>query len=207
MGWEIVHSLSMESLSLLLRAETRDLHEWVEDHPFNQELFSGRMPRTRYARYLSGLRAIAISMEKAVADLEEGSPLYVLRLPVLYRSAALQEDLQHFPPVEEPAPALASFLSAPASPARVAAMAYVRWMGDLGGGQIIVRKLADAWSLEEGPGSGLAFYHFEEPIGSLRSQLRSALDSLPFDQDHQRQTVAAAREVFELHEAWFSSLI
>jgi len=196
----------MTSLSTLLRTETRDLHEWVEDHPFNQELFSGRLPLARYGRYLTGLQAIASSMEAVLATVGADSPVSSLVLPVLYRSEALADDRLHFPSSDAPIPELASFLSLPVDPAKLAAMAYVRWMGDLGGGQIIVRILAEAWNLEEGPGSGLSFYHFSQPIGQLRSLLRDAIDAIPFSEEQQQATVSAARQVFELHEAWFSSL-
>ncbi|GEM_PF-3215926 len=197
---------SMEPLSLRLRDETRDLHEWVEDHPFNQDLFSGRISMTRYGQYLLGLLATAESLERALGSELCPPELAGLQMPDFFRSSALKEDILHFPPSDVSSPELARYLEGPAVPSRIAAMAYVRWMGDLGGGQIIARRLADAWHLQSGRDHGLSVYVFPKPVGELRHRLRNALDAIPFSEAEVEDTVLAAREIFELHESWFSLL-
>ena len=52
-------------------------------------------------------------------------------------------------------------LSASPEPAPLLAHAYVRYLGDLSGGQVIRRRVARAYGLEEDNGAGVAFYEFK----------------------------------------------
>ena len=69
-----------------------------------------------------------------------------------------------------PPPALARYLariqelaSSP-DPSRLLAHAYVRYLGDLSGGQFIRRRVAKAYGLEDG--AGLSFYEFRPLAGT-----------------------------------------
>jgi len=54
-------------------------------------------------------------------------------------------------------------------PAPLLAHAYVRYLGDLSGGQFIRRRLAKAYNLEDG--AGLSFYDFKQLSGSGSSTI------------------------------------
>ena len=56
-----------------------------------------------------------------------------------------------------------------ASPYLLLSHAYVRYMGDLNGGQIIKESVAKAYDLEEGTSDGLRFYRFETEDGQEAS--------------------------------------
>ena len=49
-----------------------------------------------------------------------------------------------------------------ANPAPLLAHAYVRYLGDLSGGQTIRHILAKAYGLDEAAGTGVSFYAFKE---------------------------------------------
>lgn len=53
-------------------------------------------------------------------------------------------------------------LSDSPDPAPLLAHAYVRYLGDLSGGQTIRHILAKAYDLDEAAGTGVAFYAFKE---------------------------------------------
>jgi heme oxygenase len=57
-------------------------------------------------------------------------------------------------------------LSEAVDPSPLLAHAYVRYLGDLSGGQVIRRRVAKAYGLEADGGSGLRFYDFKELSGS-----------------------------------------
>lgn len=57
-------------------------------------------------------------------------------------------------------------LSDSADPSPLLAHSYVRYLGDLSGGQTIRHTLAKAYNLDENAGSGLAFYAFKELTSS-----------------------------------------
>jgi heme oxygenase len=53
-----------------------------------------------------------------------------------------------------------------ANPTALLAHSYVRYLGDLSGGQTIRRTIAKAYNLDESDGLGLKFYEFREQTGS-----------------------------------------
>jgi len=73
----------------------------------------------------------------------------------------------------------------PAQPYLLLAHAYVRYMGDLNGGQQIKESVSKAYHLEEGSSDGLRFYRFENEdgeecspaqLGQLTATYRKGLD-------------------------------
>lgn len=75
----------------------------------------------------------------------------------------------------------------PAEPYLLLAHAYVRYMGDLNGGQQIKESVAKAYHLEEGSTDGLRFYRFENDqgeecspaeLGRLTAAYRKGMDSI-----------------------------
>ena len=51
-------------------------------------------------------------------------------------------------------------LASARDPAPLLAHAYVRYLGDLSGGQVIRRRVARAYGLEDDGGAGVSFYEF-----------------------------------------------
>lgn len=100
---------------------------------------------------------------------------------LLARAPALLADISHLlsvPTSDVPAHPLFTALGAPAprglaeytsrlralasarDPAPLLAHAYVRYLGDLSGGQVIRRRVARAYGLEDDGGAGVSFYEF-----------------------------------------------
>jgi heme oxygenase len=107
--------------------------------------------------------------------------------PLLSRTASLLEDMSHLLgiPVSQvkshptfaavsrsPPEALAVYLARLRSldgspdPAPLLAHAYVRYMGDLSGGQIIRRRVTRAYRLEDEDGAGVSYYRFQKLGGA-----------------------------------------
>lgn len=122
------------------------------------------------------------------------------------------------PPLpEEPAPtealvpatrAYAARLQALATqaPALLPAHAYVRYLGDLYGGQVLSRLVRQQFSLPEGPGT--SFYEFGEAsrVEQLRADFRSALDALPLTPPQAAAFIEEACEGFRLHGQMFEQI-
>lgn len=75
----------------------------------------------------------------------------------------------------------------PAEAFLLLAHAYVRYMGDLNGGQQIKERVAQAYQLEAGSDDGLRFYRFEgaggaeaspAELGKITASLRKGMDSI-----------------------------
>lgn len=80
---------------------------------------------------------------------------------------------------------------------------YVRYLGDLSGGQIIKTMVRRHYGLEE----GLAFYEFDLPKPKVyKDNYRDALNSLPLSEQDRQEALDAATRAFELNHQIFLGL-
>lgn len=201
-----------DALPMRLRSATRGLHTAAERSPLMATLVAGRVTRQRYVALLASLHAIYAALERALAARADDPVVAALDAAPLARRPALERDLAALRagPVE-PAPAAQTYaarigaLAAHGSPA-LAAHAYVRYLGDLHGGQVLARQVSRALGLADGEGT--AFYDFGPPerVAALRRQLREALGRLPVDRQGADAIVAEACWGFEQHRVLFDEV-
>lgn len=190
------------TLSRQLQSATRALHRSVERTPVVQALMGQTLPRAVYARLLAALLPIYLVLEEALAAHAWRDRV---DLPALARAHALRADLLRLGGGGPPSRAgerHARRIRAVADrePARLAGHAYVRYLGDLSGGQLMARAVQQAYP----PGDAVAFYDFggAAQVARLKAQLRGALDALPPGQhaavvDEAVRSFALSAELFE----------
>lgn len=144
------------------------------------------------------------------------APLLALQLPMLARSAALAADLDslHGAGWRSALPLLPATLAyaqrlgdlARHGRSALAAHAYVRFLGDLSGGQVLQKVVRQAYGLDGG--AGTRFFDFGPPdqVAALAQRLRQALDDLPLDEAESEALVAEARWSFAQHVLLFEQL-
>lgn len=206
-----------------LRLETRTLHAATERTGAMAALLAGRLPRAGYLAMLRNLHAIYAALEAALHAHAGAVAVAALQAESLVRAAPLADDLAtlHGPawadelPLSEAAihyvVRLQAFQAAaePAAAPALVAHAYVRYLGDLHGGQVLQRLVARHYGLSDEAGApGTRFYDFgaTPKVLALRQQLRAALGGLPFDSDEQDAVVAEACWAFEQHQRLFTEL-
>ena len=205
------------TLAARLRAETSALHRQAESTLFMQQLLGGRLDRSSYCLLLRNL-------EPLYSDLEQGLSLHAgdaavapVYLPEMFRTRTLQLDLQAlygstWAQDFDVMPSVLVYTErlrelGVSSPALLSAHAYVRYLGDLSGGQmlrdIVVRSLQLA-----PPGKGTAFYEFGPPseVAGLALALRSGLNEVARDEAGQEAIVAESKWAFEMHCRLFDEL-
>ena len=212
------------SLPERLRLGTRDLHAQTERTGAMADLLAGRLSRPGYCAMLRNLHALYAALEAALeAGMQRQPPdAAVLRLHAgpLQREAALAADLAalHGPlwrtelRLQPAARAYAQRLQAlslaqsPAQSPALVAHVYVRYLGDLHGGQILKRLVARSMGLLGD--SGTQFYEFgdETQVLALRQGLRVALGSLALDSADSDAVVTEARWAFLQHQQLFTEL-
>ena len=206
---------AVPSLSQRLAQATRTLHRRAESSGIMPALLRGQLGRDTYGLLLRNLQALYAALESAL-DRNALSPWVApVRMPVLYRSQALRDDLvtlagagwQALPL----APSMHRYvehlaLQSPARPQLLAAHAYVRYMGDLSGGQVLRSVVARSLDLPEGVGT--AFYDFPAvtDLAAAKAQFRSALDHLPVDAAGASAMVDEAIDGFARHVELFEEL-
>jgi len=204
-------------LSLALREGTLELHRQLEHSAFMQTLLRGQMDRARYCALLRNLHAIYAALEDALRRQGAHPWLAVARCAGLSRTSALALDLAMlhgdlWRSDLELQPAARNYVRhvqhlEHAAPGRLLAHAYVRYLGDLSGGQIL-RRIVRASLALDGPG-GTAFYSFGSPeqAAALARQFRHGLDALDLDASGVDVLVDEAAEAFALHGPLFEQLM
>jgi heme oxygenase len=167
-----------------MRLRTSAQHSRAERSGIVASLLRGQATSFGYAMLLRNLLPVYRQMEVSLGRLPTDDPAAVLARSEILRSSALNSDLRQLggPDWARSMPVLAATrryvdLVARADGQRLVAHAYVRYLGDLSGGQILRRLLGRSLGLDD---SCLAFYSFPE-IGDLdafKSEYRAAIDRI-----------------------------
>jgi heme oxygenase len=204
------------SLPERLKTETRNLHTAAERSAFMSVLLSGGMERPAYSALLRNLHAIYATLEPALMRHAGHALLSPMLAPALFRTAALASDLQalHGPrwaseiDLQPAAAAYVARLSEldATQPALLLAHAYVRYLGDLSGGQMLRRIIAQSAGLAGE--RGVAFYDFGDATATrdLALAFRAGLASVSADAVQTDALIDEARQAFRLHQRLFDEL-
>ncbi len=204
------------SLAERLRHDTAALHRQAEASPLMSALIAGTIERATYVELLHNLHALYVALESALVRHRTDVRLGFARAPPLPRAALIAQDLVALAtddarvPVEL-APATTRYVQhlaalAEREPLRLIAHAYVRYLGDLYGGQQLARGLRERFGLAGAEGT--RFYDFGPPqaLPALRAGFRGALDALPISTQQADAVVDEARAAFERHVELFEQL-
>jgi heme oxygenase len=200
-----------------LRTHTRDLHTAVERSGVMRELLRGRVERSTYCLLLRNFHALYAALEDGLAAHATDARLLPAQAPQLARSAALAADLEllhgaRWADALPLLPATRNYVErlralAHDSPALLLAHAYVRYLGDLSGGQILRRIVAQGLGLVGG--QGVRFYTFGDPdaAADLALDFRRGLDALDIDAAAAAALVEEARWGFARHAELFVQVL
>lgn len=205
------------NLAERLRAHTADAHREAERSPLMHRLLSGRADRASHLGLLQQLLPIYATLEPRVAARATHPWLAAVWSPELARADALREDIGA--PMPAPLlPATERYLErlqrlddgSPIGVARLLAHVYVRHLGDLSGGQILLRVLGDAPGLRDGLGRApaLSFHRFGTPadIERLKTHMRGGLAALPAHGEPADAAVDEASWAFAQHLRLFQEV-
>lgn len=169
-----------------LRTRTRALHTAAERSGVLRELLRGRATRAAYALLLRNLHAPYTELESALRRHAQAPGVRRIAMWDLRRREALESDLRVLGgidwaerlPLLPAARAYATQIATAQArhPGAVVAHAYVRYLGDLSGGQMLRRLLATSQGL--GP-EALGFYSFEDiaDVRALVPEYLAAIDA------------------------------
>ena len=157
------------SLADRLKTRTETLHREAERSGIIHDLLRGRAGRPAYALLLRNLLPVYEAIEGALEGADAASALKPFARPELYRATALRSDLDQLagPDWPETLPVLDSAQryrehvaeSAAGEGLRLISHVYVRYLGDLNGGQILGQLMRKHLGLGT---EALAFYQFPD---------------------------------------------
>jgi len=207
------------SLPDRLKAGTRAHHAAAERSGAMARLLEGTLERERYCTLLHALQVIYEALEAALDTHAEHPLLAPLRLPGLHRAPALALDLRalHGPRWQEElaVPAQARRYArrlrrlARWHPPLLAAHAYVRYLGDLHGGQLLHARVAKAFGRGAEASDGTAFYAFGDRTATMQliQAFRAGLFEIGQRAPAQvERLVREAAGAFEQHQRLFEEV-
>lgn len=193
-------------LSTQLREQTASRHSAAEGSSILTLLFQKKLEQDRYRNYIRSLYYIYDSLESGLQrPASKTDPfLSLIYFPALFRVKALESDLVHFGganwkslPVADAAKRHGDRIAQLfiKEPHRVPAHAYVRYLGDLSGGQMIGKVVAESYGEK-----GTDFYKFPEITspGNAKQSFRDALDNLPLNETQRKEVIEEACLAFDL---------
>lgn len=207
--------MTQSRLSARLRDETQSLHHLAEQSGVMRQLLQGRLDAHLYCLLLRNLHALYEGLERALDRHAASASVSPVRFPLLFRATALREDLDYLQGKDWPSLSIAETMTAYVAhletlceeqPGLLAAHAYVRYMGDLSGGQLLRAIVSRSYAL--GNGAGIAFYRFPAGVDAqnMKPQFRAALDALPRDALSEQEIIKETQTAFTRHVRLFEEL-
>ncbi|GAA1704385.1 heme oxygenase (biliverdin-producing) [Dietzia cercidiphylli] len=198
-------------LSRALHDSTMAAHEQAENASFITRLMNGEGTPEGLVALLRQSLPVYEALEDACRRAGTDPRLSAILDPRLDRADALRADLE-----SHRAQGRTYDLLVPATEAYVAELHacatdlaalighhYVRYLGDLSGGQIIRTMVRRHYGIE----TGLSFYDFDIAKPKVyKDDYRAALDALPLSEADRGAALAAATRAFELNHRIFLDL-
>ncbi len=195
-----------------LRAATWDDHSSAEQDTFLTELTRGELSVQAHAAHTAQHFFIYEVLEEAAAKHPAG-----FHVPALNRVDALKSDLvyligPHWRDEIAPSEATNEYLArlkdvAFTWEAGFVAHHYLRYLGDLSGGQFVAKAIARAYGLQVG-GDGLRFYAFDRlgDLDAFKAGYRERLNGAGWDALEQDRVIDEVRLAYRLNAAVLAEL-
>lgn len=205
----------MTGFAARIRRATMVEHREAENRTFISRLLAGTVPPAGFAELTAQYLVIYRELEIAATALRDHEVAGPFADPALFRVSALESDLaalygpgrQSVVPVHDATERYAQRLReyCRTSPAHFIAHHYVRYLGDLSGGQLIARTLTEKYGLGA---AGTAFYRFDQidDLRAYKTAYRAKLDALTLPEEQLAVAVAEAQRAFQLNGAVFQDL-
>jgi len=201
--------------SEVLRRRTRRSHGASAGNDFMADLVGGACDVADYAALLGQYAFVYDALERAadrMADHPVAAPFVTSQLT---RMPAIRADLEYLvgPDWSElvcPLPATTTYVRrlnevAATWPGGFVAHHYTRYLGDLTGGQMIGRLLADQFGFET---NGILFYIFDQVAdpSAFRDTYRAQLDAAPWTAEERECVIAEVELAYELNTGLLAGL-
>eukprot|EP00741_Cyanophora_paradoxa_P025233 tig00000361_g24357.t1 len=204
------------TLAKELRRDTKAVHDDVSHSQFIKRFIAGEVSRPLYARILATMHGVYSALEeelKALAEEKKNPLIAASYFPRLARASNIESDLRHLAGDDwrstvQPLSSGEEYVSrireaAMTQPELLIAHAYVRYLGDLSGGQMM-KKTARRVLGREGDGRGTRgtdFFEFPEIADprAFKNEYRAALDALPLSRGQRDAILREALAAYQLN--------
>jgi heme oxygenase (biliverdin-producing, ferredoxin) len=208
-------SVTTAPFSQQLREATDGAHQDAERSTFVDDLVGERLPLADYARFVAQLHAVYTTLESEASAAAADPVVAPFLSPELLRVPSLTADLEYLVGPDwssqiETLPATDAYCERIRASATwnggIVAHHYVRYLGDLSGGQFLGRVVARVYDLPDGLGTSL--YRFDDIASpkAFKEAYRAHLDDAPWTMDERARIVDEANAAFSCNTAIFTAL-
>ncbi|MCB1307751.1 MAG: biliverdin-producing heme oxygenase [Leptospiraceae bacterium] len=206
-------------LAAELRERTAAVHAETEQKAVAQAFVQGNFQPIVYLRYLQSIRPIYQALESALNRHCNQRLIAPIFLPDLFRLPSIQADMDHLEDLllEDPANPIPYRSAAgheyagriqalsDVHPELLISHAYVRYLGDLSGGQILRQSIGRVLQSDR---DGLAYFIFNgiEDPRDFKEQYRQELNALPLARLLQQEIIREAQLSFSYSGRIFQEL-
>lgn len=201
------------SFSAQLKTQTAARHDRAEQSSFMQDLMEGKLNAAAYLRLLSQYVYIYQALEEVAAHYRaQPNPItdpFVLegldRLPSIRADLAALGQPQPDPALPATVAYAEAIRATVQAPERFLAHHYLRYLGDLSGGQAVATLVSRHYGL---PAEGLSMYRFESlPKPKVfKDSYRGLLDAAPLDETQRQALIDEALAGFDHNTHMFAQL-
>lgn len=208
-----------QPLSQQLREGTKQSHTLSENTAFMKCFLKGIVEREPFRRLTADLYYLYSALEEEIQRHRNHPVVGQIYFPELERRAKLEDDLAYYygdnwQAEIAPSPEGVNYVNrirtiSNENPALLVAHSYVRYMGDLSGGQSLRHIVRSALDLPPDRGTGLHEFDAFPTVESRREfkgRYRDALDSLAIDDATIQAIVEEANLAFQLNRNVFHEL-
>ncbi|BAZ46831.1 heme oxygenase [Chondrocystis sp. NIES-4102] len=196
-------------LAIELREGTKQSHTLSENTAYMKCFLKGIVAKEPFRKLLANLYFVYSTLEAELLAHRDNPLVSLIYFPELNRTANLEEDLtfyygDNWQQQIVPSPAGKAYVArikdlGLSQPELLVAHSYVRYLGDLSGGQGLKSIVRSALDLPSNQGT--RFYEFDAlpSVGAIKEfkiKYRDALNSLPVTPELIEQIVAEANQVF-----------
>jgi heme oxygenase len=203
------------SLAARLRQDTKQFHTEAERSGIMRQLLTRSLDKGTYIALLQNLVPVYTALETDLNRYMKDPRIAPFYHPGLARTARLKADIVALGGDPEsgdrPTAAAQSYATqihaaAVEDPVLLIAHSYVRYLGDLSGGQILKKFIAEMYGLKDGVGT--AFYEFPDlpSPDEFKQQYRASLDRVELTLTQSNKVVDEAIEAFQANTALFKAL-
>ncbi|WJZ03226.1 heme oxygenase (biliverdin-producing) [Corynebacterium freiburgense] len=215
-------TLAMEArpgaqLSAELKTSTAEAHERAEHSTFMEQLLNGNADVADFIALQEQSWFVYSALENAARKVADNPIAAGVVDPVLDRVPSLEADLDHLHGGKEwretvtALPATQAYvdrlneIAETSDAARLVAHHYVRYLGDLSGGQVIGRMMQRHYDVAP---EGVTFYNFEgiEKVKPYKDNYRAALDAIELSDADRARLLDEAGDAFLMNLEMFNNI-
>jgi heme oxygenase len=208
-----------QDMATLLREGTKQSHTMAENTAFMKCFLKGIVEREPFRKLTADLYYLYSALEDEIRRHRSHPVVGMIYFPELERKAKVEDDLDYYyghnwQALIAPSPEGEKYVAriqqiSNENPALLVAHSYVRYMGDLSGGQSLRNIVRSALDLPADRGTGL--HEFDaiptvEARREFKKRYRDALNTLPVDEATAKAIVDEANLAFAMNRNVFHEL-